>query len=215
MIKLLAGQRQRNETGRAVQACNDYLRMGPGRSLRDLWRQYNESKQKQTPTLSWGTLAGWSSRYQWAERAEAYDTQLEQQKNQRRDEIMASGLALAHERVEKLKWLADFLEGQIKEQGEDGVYHNVWLPDVKQIGSGKDAERVDIERFNSAIISEYRATLDDLAKETGGRIHRQELSGQDGGPIAVRLEDVLDALPGGLGEAVRRELGEHLSESRD
>ena len=177
MLQPLAGQRQKNETSRAVQGCNDYLRMGPGRSLRDLWRRYNESEQKQTPTLSWGTLAGWSSRYQWAERAEAYDQKLEDEKNQRRDEIMESGLALAHERVVKLKWLGAFLEDQILEQGEDGNYHNVWLPDVKQIGSGKFAERVDIERFNAALISEYRSMLDDLAKETGGRIHKQELSG--------------------------------------
>jgi len=161
--------------------------MGPGRSLRALWRRYNEAQQNTTPTESWNTLANWSSRYQWAERAESYDLQLEQQKNERRDEIMGSGLALTHERVEKLKWLAQFLEGQIQEQGEDGVYHNVWLPDVKQIGSGEYAERVDIERFNAALISEYRSTLDDLAKETGGRIHKQEVSGPDGGGFVIHL----------------------------
>jgi len=186
MIQPLAGHRQKGETGKAVQACNDFLRMGPGRSLRDLWRQYNKSEQNQTPTRSWGTLAAWSSRYEWASRAEVYDLQLEADKNERRDEIMASGLALVHERVDKLKWLADFLEEQINEQGEDGVYHNVWLPDVKQIGSGEYAERVDIERFNAALISEYRATLDDLAKETGGRKQRVEHSGdEEGMPIRV------------------------------
>jgi hypothetical protein len=67
------------------------------------------------------------------------------------------------------------------EQGEDGVYHNVWVPDVKQIGSGADAERVDIEHFNSAIISEYRATLDDIAKETGGRVQKQQTDLTSGG----------------------------------
>jgi hypothetical protein len=160
--------------------------MGPGRSLRELWRRYNETQRNTTPTQSWNTLAGWSSRYQWAERAEAYDLQLEEQKNQRRDEIMASGLALTHERVEKLKWLAVFLESQISEQGEDGIYHNVWLPDVKQIGSGSMAERVDIERFNASLISEYRSTLDDLAKETGGRKTRVEHGGDEEGlPIRV------------------------------
>jgi len=114
-------------------------------------------------------LKVWSSRYGWPARAESYDAQLEQQKTARANEIMHSGLALEHERVEKLEHLAAFLEEQIYEQGEGGVFHNVWLPDVKQIGAGEFAERVDIERFNAPLISEYRATLDDLAKETGGR----------------------------------------------
>lgn len=34
MAELLAGQRQPGEKGRAMSACNDYLLMGPGRSLR-------------------------------------------------------------------------------------------------------------------------------------------------------------------------------------
>jgi len=151
--------------------------MGPGRSLRALHAQYNnEGEQTQTPTQSFGTLAAWSTRYGWQERAEAYDAELENRKNERAEEIMQSGLALDHERVVKLKKLAGLLEDQLYERGEDGVYHNVWLPDVKQIGSGPDAERVDIERFNAPIISEYRAALDDLAKETGGRKGRLDVT---------------------------------------
>jgi len=89
---------------------------------------------------------------------------------------MDYGLALDYERVRKLKRLADFLEGQVYERGEAGDYHNVWLPDVKSVGSGELAERVNIERFNGALISEYRAVLDDLAKETGGRAKRLDLT---------------------------------------
>jgi len=91
---------------------------------------------------------------------------------------MQSGLALSHNRVEELKTLASFLKSQMYEQGKTGDYHNVWVPDVKQIGRGPDAERVDIERFNAPIISEFRATLDDLAKETGGRVNKVEHSGE-------------------------------------
>jgi len=98
---------------------------------------------------------------------------------------MQSGLALDYERAVELKRLAHFLIEQIYEQGEDGNYHNVWLPDVKQIGAGKNIERIDIERFNAAIISELRGVLDDLAKETGGRKLRQEITGAEGGPLLV------------------------------
>jgi len=168
-ITLLAGQRQKGESYRARIACNDFLRMGPGRSVAELYRQYSKTEQNQAPTRSKGTLTEWSARYGWSERAESYDAQAEAEKNARAREIMASGLALPYERVEKLKRLAAFMEQQLYEQGASGVFHNVWVPDVKQIGSGADAERVDIERFNAAIISEFRAALNDLAAETGGR----------------------------------------------
>ena len=154
--------------------------MGPGRSLRLLLERYRESEQNLAATRSQGTLWGWSARFGWQERAAAYDARLEADKDARAGEIMQSGLAVTHERVVKLKELAGFLEGQLYEQGEDGVYHNVWLPDVKQIGSGPDAERVDIERFNAPIIEQYRGTLDDLAKETGGRKQAIEHSGDLG-----------------------------------
>ena len=87
---------------------------------------------------------------------------------------MQNGLAQDFERVNSLKRLACFLEGQIYEKGTTGKYHNVWLPDVKVVGFGENAEVVEIERFNSGLLQQFRGTLDDLAKETGGRVHRQQ-----------------------------------------
>jgi len=198
-VSLLAGERQNGESYRAIQACNDYLRMGPGRSLTALAESYAESPQN-APTANRWTLKRWCGSYAWVERAASYDARLEDAKNARAREIMESGLALAHERVVKLKNLAGFLEGQLYEQGADGVYHNVWLPDVKQIGSGADAERVDIERFNQGIISEYRATLDDIAKETGGRVVKQETDNR----IVVEWAYGDDPAPGDAPEATRK-----------
>lgn len=185
-LQILAGEKQKGESARALQACNDYLRMGPGRSLRALAVNYSETQQNTTPTRSPDTLFQWSTRFDWQSRAELYDEQLEAAKNARRAEIMASGLALDYERVIELKDLTAFLKTQLYEQGEAGAYHNVWLPDVKQIGSGDSAERVDIVRFNGAIFEQYRGALDDLAKETGGRKQRSELTGANGGPIETR-----------------------------
>lgn len=170
MIALLAGERQPGETLRAVQACNDYLRMGPGRSLRSLIEEYARDGQTRPPTRNRSTLTNWSARYHWQDRAAVYDARLEVEKNRRADEVMQSGLALAHERVTKLKDLAGKLEGYLQDE------NNVWLPDVKQIGGGKFAERVDIVRFNAALIEQYRNTLDDLAKETGGRRQSVDLT---------------------------------------
>jgi hypothetical protein len=100
---------------------------------------------------------------------------------------MDSGLALIHERVQTLKELEGLLLNQLYEKGEDEVLHNLWLPDVKQIGSGENAERVDIERYNSPLITDIRGVLDDLAKETGGRVQKADLTSK-GEKITVILK---------------------------
>lgn len=193
-IELLVGEKQKSESYKAIQACNDFLRMGPGRTITALFREYQKTPENASPTSSLPTLNHWAQAYGWQARAEAYDVQLETRKNARAAEIMGTGLALSHERVDKLKELAAFLEGQLYEQGPDGAYHNVWVPDVKQIGSGQFAEQVDIERFNAALIDQYRGTLDDLAKETGGRAQKQEITGANGGPVILQVvEEIVDA----------------------
>ncbi len=98
---------------------------------------------------------------------------------------MQTGLALDYERVSRLKALGEFLFAQLYEQGVTGTYHNLWVPDVKQIGSGENAERVDLERFNGPILEQLRGVLDDIAKEVGGRKQKVEHSGPAGGPIEI------------------------------
>jgi hypothetical protein len=176
VLKLLAGERRPNESGRAVQGCNDYLRLGPGRSLQKLYSRYTKAHRKEPPTDSLQTLKNWSTEFEWQKRASEYDAAIEEAKNEKRRKSLEEGLALEYERVNKLKRLARYLESQIFEKDDDGNHLNVWVADVKQIGGGEFAERVDLVRFNSALISEYRSTLDDLAKEVGDR--RQKLDHQ-------------------------------------
>jgi hypothetical protein len=197
-LELLAGSRQERESSRAVQACNDYLRLGPGRSLSVLLDQYSETGGNLAPTRSKATLFEWSARFDWQERAVSYDTAIEAEKTelvkQRRSEALQTGLALPYERVNELKLLAHWLRRELLEIDEAGQVvglkrDNVWLPDVKQIGGGKFAERVDIVRFNPALFERYQTLLDDLARETGGRKQKMEHTGADGGPVVVVTAD--------------------------
>lgn len=178
-LEPLAGQRQNGESNRAVQACNDFLRMGPGRSVTALMGKYQETPENST-TQSLYTLQKWATEYKWFDRAAEYDKSVEDAKNLRAKEIMHSGLSLDYERVEELKQLANQLKQQLIERG-------FWLSDVKQIGSGQFAERIDIERFNQALIEEIRGVLDDLARETGGRANKHQISGENGGDINIRI----------------------------
>jgi phage terminase small subunit len=103
------------------------------------------------------------------ERREAASAEIEQQEITR---ILTIGYAAMHRRVEALDKLAKKLEAYMEEE------HNIWLPDVKSVGTGPTAERVDLVTFNDALISEYRETFADLAAEMGHRVKKtkQELT---------------------------------------
>ena len=174
-VELLAGEKQRGETSKAIQACNDYLRMGPGRSLRVLARQYGEDDQNLSPTRSLGTVLGWSTRYNWQVRAGEYDTEIEARKTAEAEAVMQEGLALAHERVRMLKVLADELQPFVL------------------VGSTKKG--IGVTAVDPATVAQLRGTLDDIAKETGGRVIKSEAK-IDG---EVRVEDHREELQRRLG----------------
>ena len=192
---LLVGEGHPGETDNAMIACNDWLRLGPGRTLPELLNKYNDVQQNAAPTRSLNTLQRWSSRFSWAERATTFDANWETIKTAERTAELGRGLALDYERVRKLKRLADFLEGQIYETAIDALtgrelHINIWVPDKKILGKGEGAEIVDIERFNSGLLNQYRETLNDLAKEVGGRVAKQEIGTPDGKAFPIRVEYV-------------------------
>lgn len=90
------------------------------------------------------------------------------------DDALTSGLALRSERVRKLKLLAERMECDLLGEGQAD---RLWLTDVKSVGSGSRQTIVDFEEFNATEVREYRATLDDLARELGDRKQRVEHSG--------------------------------------
>lgn len=100
---------------------------------------------------------------------------------------LVSGYALKETRVAKLSILAALLE-------KDLFGGFIWTDQVKGVGSGDIAEIVDYEEFNGAEISAYRGVLDDIAKETGGRVQKQELTGANGGPMEHKITGLEKAL---------------------
>lgn len=188
--------RCRGETRRANDALYDYWLMGPGRSLRLLLDQYrqqtdDESATEKPPTVRFRTLGGWSSRYQWQARVDrakeiADDEIAELERETRKQAILSSGFALQYNRIASLQKLADLLEGELYEEDKR------WLPDAKQIGAGDMAERVDIVRFNRALIEQFRQTLDDIAAEMGERVKGLELRGRVG-IASITADDLAQA----------------------
>jgi hypothetical protein len=93
---------------------------------------------------------------------------------------LIEGYAAKEHRVYKLSMLAALLECDLL-----GGF--LWLDQVKAIGSGDIAQIVEYEEFNKAEIDAYRGVLDDIAKEVGGRVTKQEVSGAGGGAITVKV----------------------------
>lgn len=145
---------------------------------RSVQAAYNEWRIAKGRERSRGTPQSWrdaSKRWNWYDRADAWDRhcieQASKEIEERRIRILQSGFALKHERIQALNALAEMLLGEVKEVDKR------WCPDVKSIGQGQFAERVDIVRFNGSLIEQARKTLDDIAAELGERITKQELSG--------------------------------------
>jgi hypothetical protein len=76
----------------------------------------------------------------------------------REEEPLSTGLALRAERVRVLQELAARLK-------DDILGDNLWLTDVKYSGN----QQVFIERFNASEVSEFRATLAQIADEVGDK----------------------------------------------
>jgi hypothetical protein len=159
--------RRDGEPTRWYQRFSAFRLAGPGRSLN---RVYNDErvmkgcKESHQASGKWREIA---KAWQWVDRAQAWDKYLldmaNRQKEAERMAVLADGFGLDHLRVEALKKLAQQLEQWTQENDK------VWLPDVKSIGMGKDAERIDLVRFNAALIEQFRGLLSDIADETGGR----------------------------------------------
>lgn len=199
--ELLAGERHQNESDKAVSACNDWLNLGEGRTLSSLLEIYTNQdiSKKKPPSLSYATLSTWSSKFNWPSRAASFDGENEKIKNEiasrKRLEIMNHPLANPYGRLDKLISLFEKIDDEL----EKGLY----ATELRVAPGGFEYEN---EIFSKDIVKEFRGLLDDISKETGGRIKKVEVK-------TVR-EQVVEALRLNKisKESVVRELGENIAD---
>ena len=96
---------------------------------------------------------------------------------------LVEGYALKEHRVYKLSLLAALME-------KDLLGGFLWTDQVKGVGSGEIAEIVDYEEFNASEVTQYRGVLDDIAKETGGRVQKTDVT--SGGKVIQVTIDAND-----------------------
>lgn len=99
-----------------------------------------------------------------------YGVLLSELRTERELEALTTGLAVKANRLERLCRLAAALERDLYDK------KLIWTAQVKGIGSGSDFERVTFEEFNASEIKELRGVYDDIAKETGGRVTKSDIT---------------------------------------
>lgn len=136
--------------------------------------QLPEEKRGKARTEAPGQWYEGAKQWKWEMRATAWDEQqareLEKEIAAARARVLTSGYARMDRRIEDLDALASALRDEALDPNKR------WLLDVKAIGTGPNAERVDLVTFNSDLIREFRATLTDIAAEMGERVKKSELS---------------------------------------
>lgn len=149
-----------------------YLLLFPKRSVAAVYAAESEPKdeedekeRKNGPSGRWYEVA---RAWRWEERAQAWDAAQFAEEEQARKRILQSGWALDHNRIMTLIEVTQVLRQMVNDPAQ------IWLPDVKAIGSGPGAERVDLVQFNADLFRELREYLTDIAEETGGRAKKQE-----------------------------------------
>jgi hypothetical protein len=86
------------------------------------------------------------------------------------------GLSEVDARVAQLEWLNAKLQADLA----DGMYG----VDIKMSATGKT---VEVPAFKGQQVAQLRGTLDDIAKERGGRKTKMEVTGKDGASISYTL----------------------------
>lgn len=136
-----------------------YRDMGPVRKIMGAYRIECRRLHKPDPK---GTPRSWrekSKEYAWYKRAKAWD-------EHRRAEVFSEGYAYDLTRIKKLNVIAQALENRI----------------IKGFLNAKEPKGISYE-----LIDLYLKTVEALAKETGGRIQKKEVSGPNGTPLEVLL----------------------------
>lgn len=167
-------ERQEGETLLWYRRFECYRLMEPVRSVAAVFqneysKKLDNTRKKPDPDGTWYEIA---KQWRWEERAATWDAyqdeQIEKQIVLERKKVLKSRFALMHKRVELLdRKIQQLVEITDDEKG-------IWIPDVKSVGTGPDAERVDLVQFNSDAFKELREYLDDIASELGERVKKTD-----------------------------------------
>ena len=166
------------ETPRAQAAFNDYLAMGPNRSLEKLLALYREQSgsENSVPTLRMSTLTGWSVAHAWQQRlADIAEAE--------RQAIVTQGIADKVERVRGYNERRELMRQVIAERGVDpgmqdvaGGKTGLIVHNVKGVGKGEDFQLIDLYEVDTGLLRELRELEKQAAQELGQWTEKKDIT---------------------------------------
>jgi hypothetical protein len=151
-----------------------YRLLGANRNVLAAYNSLRDEKGKHHVTRPPQTWYNAHKAWDWEKRATAWDAHCLKLAAERieseRVDALTQGFAVKAERIQALNDLAETLLAEV------GDEERRWLRDVKSIGAGDNAERVETERFNAPLVHEFRGLLDDIAAEVGGRVSKTDIT---------------------------------------
>lgn len=170
-IERLPWHQQEHESLLWFRRFERYRLMEPVRSVAAVFREEIGDIERTEPPGRWYDE---TKKWKWEERAAAWDAHLVELEEkviaQEREKVLRNGYALMHKRVETLNKLAEKLVAWTDEEDK------VWLPDVKAIGTGPDAERVDLVQFNAQLFLLIERYFKGIAEELGERVKKKDIT---------------------------------------
>jgi hypothetical protein len=171
----------KNESSRAFAAFCIYRDLPP--------KERSLAKIAQTHNKSIAVLASWSTKYEWVKRSQAYDDfnfKLKAIKDQEEAEKVLSNCKYTqmYQRVKALEGVADILLADIEAKNRLYLFGKLG------------------ETFNKDLIDQFRGTLEDIAKEVGGRVVRTENKNENNNTTITKgyvtvSPDMWDIIKGG------------------
>ncbi len=176
-----------------------YLEMGFKRNVNAVYAEEAKNSENQRNLDAGGEWYRIEKVWNWKERAKLYDDNWikEQDKLIAREKeiVLRTGYALMHNRI---KLLNKFVEKMEQWADEDD---KIWLVKTQDVTSENFSKHTEEMIFNAPMMSAISKYLDDIAKEKGERVKKQEIdvtniNDQDMQDFYKAIEEALDQHPG-------------------
>lgn len=153
---------------------NVYLRLGTKRSVNAVFQKETKKSKEKTRTNTGPDWYEAAKQWNWGSRARDYDEYQRAEEDriiaEEKEKVLRSGYALMHKRIKELDRLSRKLIQMEKDESK------VWIPEIRTIGSGDNAQHIEKLVFNAPLYQTIDKLFDSIAKETGERVKKKDIT---------------------------------------
>lgn len=150
-----------------------YLRMGTKRSVAAVYKK--EKRGEKGSNIPHGSWYDVEKEWKWKERARDYDDWQRAEEDriiaEEKEKVLRSGFALMHKRIKELDRQARKLIAMTNDE------QKIWIPELRTVIMGEDkSQTVEKVVFNAPLFTTIDKIFDSIAKETGERVKKKDIT---------------------------------------